>query len=107
MTKLKVELVYEKTCPNIKASRTQILQAFNKLGLDPTWTEWEVTEDDTPDYIHGYGSPTILVNGKDVADEQADRDDMCCRVYANSDADNNGVPTIDDIMMAIKSSQTC
>ena len=103
---LSIELVYEKTCPNIKASRAQLLQAFNMLGLDPTWTEWEVTEDDTPDYIHGYGSPTILVNGKDVAGEQANRDDMCCRVYANSDADNNGVPTVDDVVAAMKATQT-
>jgi len=116
MTDLYIELVYEKTCPNTKASRTQLLQAFNQLGLDPIWTEWEVTEEDTPEHIHGYGSPTILVNGKDVAGEQAakeeiateeiDRNDMCCRIYANSDADNNGVPTVDDIVMAIKATQS-
>lgn len=99
---LNIELVYEKTCPNIGASRTQLLKAFHELDITPKWKEWEVSEPETPDHIHGYGSPTILVNGKDVTDAEPDSDDMCCRIYAGSDAANRGVPPVENIVAAIK-----
>ena len=101
MTDLTIELIYEKTCPNIAAARTQLLHAFSQLGQTPKWSEWEVSEEGTPDHIHGYGSPTILVNGIDVTGANADTDDMCCRVYANSETKNKGVPTVNDIVNTI------
>ena len=64
---MRVELVYESTCPNIAAARAQLLHAFAQAKVSPQWNEWEVTDPKAPDYIHGYGSPTILVNGQDVS----------------------------------------
>lgn len=102
---MKVELVYEKTCPNIEAARAHLLRAFTEAGITPSWQEWEVTTADAPDYIHGYGSPTILVNGNDVSGDMAGGDDYCCRVYSHGEQTNKGVPAMADIVRALKSDQ--
>ena len=97
----KIELIYEKTCPNINAARQQIAQACNHVGIKPDWQEWEVSASDAPEHIHGYGSPTILVNGQDVCGDMTAGDDYCCRVYSNAQATSKGVPAVNDIVQAI------
>ena len=100
---MKVELVYEKTCPNIEAARNQLLQAFTDLQLTPHWYEWEVSSADTPDYAHGYGSPTLLVNGKDVSGNLPNGHDYSCRIYCGDDVSHNGIPSLTDIKTALRS----
>ena len=62
----RVELIYDLDCPNVGEARTVLLQAFAQVGISPTWTEWNRKGPDSPAYVRGYGSPTILVNGQDV-----------------------------------------
>ena len=102
---MKIDLVYEKTCPNVEAARSQLLRAFAKAGIQPCWQEWELRSPDAPSHVHGYGSPTILVNGRDVSGEMADGDDYCCRIYSHGDHANKGVPPVADIVRALKSTQ--
>lgn len=103
---MQVELVYEKTCPNIAAAREQLLRAFVDVGITPRWREWEVSSEDAPQHVHGYGSPTILVDGSDVSGVMTDGDDYCCRVYAHSDEGNKGVPALADIVRALQAGQS-
>lgn len=102
---MQVELVYEKTCPNIEAAREQLLRAFNEAGLTPRWREWEVGTPDAPAHVHGYGSPTILVDGVDVSGILIEGHDHCCRVYQQADGTNKGVPAVADIVRALQVSQ--
>jgi len=102
---MQIELVYEKTCPNIEAARRQLLKAFTEAGMTPRWQEWEVSGPDAPQHVHGYGSPTILVNGQDVSGDMPDGDDYCCRVYSHDEHTNKGVPALLDIVKALKSAQ--
>ena len=97
----KVELVYEKSCPNIQAARINLLQAFSELKLAPKWQEWEVSEADIPAYVRNLGSPTILVNGKDVSGTAEDGHDLSCRVYTDVDGKISGVPTVGLIKNAL------
>jgi len=102
---MQIELVYEKTCPNIEAARTQLLRAFSEAGITPHWQEWEVSTPEAPAHVHGYGSPTILVNGRDVSGDMAEGNDYCCRVYPRGEHSNQGVPALVDIVDALKSAQ--
>ena len=102
---MQVELVYEKSCPNIEAARTLLLHAFVEAGIAARWQEWEVSNPDAPPHIHGYGSPTILVNGRDVSGDASKKDDYCCRVYLNNKSNNKGVPALKDITDAFISIQ--
>ena len=102
---MQIELVYEKTCPNIEAARAQLLKAFSEAGIAPRWKEWEVSTPEAPAHVHGYGSPTILANGLDVSGEMTGGDDYCCRVYTYEDGSQKRVPAVMDIAQALMSAQ--
>ena len=95
-----VEFVYEKSCPNIAAARKQLIAAFGAAGVAPAWSEWEVGAPDTPDHVRSYGSPTILVDGKDVSGLPLEEASSCCRIYT-LDGDARGVPPLDQIVAAL------
>jgi len=100
---MSIELVYEKTCPNIAAAREQLLRAFAEAGLTPRWREWEITDPAAPAHVHGYGSPTILVDGKDVSGAEVSGDDLCCRLYSQGETGRQqGVPAQADIVNALR-----
>jgi hypothetical protein len=102
---MQIELVYEKTCPNIEAVRSQLLRAFTEAGITPRWQEWEVSMPEAPTRMQGYGSPTILVNGQDISGLIVEGDDYCCRVYFHDEHTNKGVPAVANIVRALKSAQ--
>lgn len=99
---MKVEFIYEKTCPNIAPAREQLALAFGELGMAPDWQEWEVSDPRAPAHVHGYGSPTILINGVDVLGARPDSDDMSCRIYPDSPALNQGVPAVSTLLKALQ-----
>ncbi len=96
---MKIELIYFDGCPNIGPARDSIRAACEILGVEPEWAEWNQNDSNVPDYVAGYGSPTILVNGKDVDGSKAE---CCstgnCRIYP----DLSGVPSVDMILGAMK-----
>jgi mercuric ion transport protein len=100
----KVELIYDQTCPNVAATRANLLLAFSKLGMMPDWDEWERDAAESPAYTRGFGSPSILVNGKDIAGEATSSDANSCRVYLNASDENKGVPPLELITLALASS---
>lgn len=88
-----VELIYDRDCPNVTAARAQLLRAFTQAGLAPQWREWERHDAHSPPYVRRYGSPTVLVDGQDVAAEDAQSDANCCRIYQDSGR-LSGVPSL-------------
>jgi len=76
-------LVYDDACPNVALARSNLLAAFTLVGLAPRWSEHRIGDSTAPEATRGYGSPTILVDGADVAGVEA-ASDACCRVYAGA-----------------------
>lgn len=97
-----VEFIYEKNCPNIALARLQILRAFSALKIKPHWLEWEVNDSEAPEYARQCGSPTIMVNGKDVDGAMSSNNTNHCRLYRQPDNTSSGVPAIESIMQAIQ-----
>ncbi|MGH8719757.1 MAG: MerC domain-containing protein [Burkholderiales bacterium] len=95
-----VELIYDADCPNAPVARAQLLRAFAAAKLTPHWREWERGHSDSPEYVRDYGSPTILVNGRDVALEAGVAD--CCRVYASESGQLERVPPLRRIDSALR-----
>lgn len=98
---MKIELIYEKTCPNIQLAREQLATALKVLGFKSHWQEWEVTDPDCPTYAHGLGSPSILVNGNDVGNISTTGHDFSCRVYVDETGKTSGSPTVKTLIQAI------
>lgn len=95
-----VELVYADDCPNVDAARNVLLRAFFRVGLDPHWREWRADDSRRPSRLNGFGSPTILVAGRDVAGDAAPAAADCCRVYEHAGR-LAGVPTVEQIATAL------
>lgn len=95
-----VELIYSHECPNVATARERLLQAFGAVGMTPHWQEWERNDPASPS--RAFGSPTTLVNGRDVTglDPSVDGDDTC-RVYASSGT-FDGAPAVDSIANALR-----
>jgi mercuric ion transport protein len=77
---LQVELIYDDDCPNVALARSNLERAFSLVGFSSRWIEHRVGEDSVPEHARGYGSPTVLVNGIDVAPVEQGAE-ACCRVY--------------------------
>jgi hypothetical protein len=97
-----VELVYDYNCPNIAAARTCLLEAFTFLRLKPHWQEWEISDPDAPAYVRYFGSPTILVNGKDISGVTEGMIASNCRIYINENDSISGVPPLEKVVNALR-----
>ena len=97
--KPEITLVYDADCPNVDLARAALSDALKRIGLEPEWSEYEHTSGVAQRFSRR-GSPTILVDGEDVADEP-DAAAACCRVYQTADG-LCGVPPVETIVAAIE-----
>lgn len=101
-----VELIYFRECPNISLARERLLQAFATAGITPQWQEWERDDPASPAHARAYGSPTILVNGRDVTGMEPLREGAsACRVYTLASSATDGAPNVDTITTALRETQ--
>ncbi len=96
-----IELIYEKTCPNIDKARVALLAALAYSGWPTHWQEWEQNDPSAPPVARHFGSPTILVNGRDVAGEAPSEELPRCRLYADVEGRIRGAPTVASIVAAL------
>ena len=95
-----VELIWASGCPNAKPARVALVQAFRAARLQPTWKEWRTDDPEAADHVRGLGSPTILVDGVDVAGKAASGPG--CRLYAAGGGQMAGVPPVEQITAALR-----
>ena len=99
----KVELIYDSDCPNVDEARTELKKAFDELGIVARWVEWERGDRSSPPYVRRYGSPTVLVEGKDVSGEEPGYGEVsCCRVYEEAAGGLRRTPSAETIVEALR-----
>jgi hypothetical protein len=69
------------------------------VGVEPSWSEVDVTAEGAPAYSQGYGSPSVLVDGHEVTGT-ATGSATSCRLYLGSDLP--GAPPLDVIVAALR-----
>lgn len=95
-----VELVYDRGCPNVGRARANLVAAFVRAQMAPRWHEHPCNDASTPDYARGFGSPTILVDGRDVVDGVPDAN-ASCRIYRDDTGRVTGTPPVERIVDAL------
>jgi len=100
---INVELIYDRDCPNVAEARAELMRAFSEAGIAVRWVEWDRGDPASPSYVRSYGSPTVLVNGKDVAGARPMKGVSCCRLYSSADGGFRGAPEAAMIAKALKS----
>lgn len=99
---MRVELVYDTNCPNVRGARSALLEGFRLVGLQPSWTEWDRMSPDSPVHVRGYGSPTILVEDRDIAGVAPGTVASNCRLYHSGSGSLQGVPTVEQVAEALR-----
>lgn len=97
----RVELIYDNECPNVPAARRALAEAFRIAGLTLRWNEWERGDPASPAYVRSYGSPTILVNGRDIVPQSKVEGSGACRVYSDAAGRLTRAPTPESILAAL------
>ena len=100
---LRVELIYDKDCPNIHLARKALLEGFGEAGLAPSWLEWDRKSSESPAHVRLYGSPTILVNGRDVVGITPSGAADSCRIYDHGLDGLRGAPPAHTIASVLRS----
>ena len=99
-----IQLLYSPDCPNVASARNALDRALTSYPEAPPVTEIDVTDPVTPAHLRVWGSPTILVDGVDVAGEEpaAGGEPLApwCRVYQVGDS--RGAPLVVQIMFALE-----
>ena len=102
---LRIDMVFDRDCPNVERTRSMIRSALGEVGADVDWTEWDRDDPATPADLRDYGSPTVLVNGRDVGCDDnaaAQSDANSCRVYIDECGCLCGAPSAELIAGAIR-----
>lgn len=99
-----VVLLYERSCPNVRAARANLLRAFSEANVPASWREVDVDAPDTPPEWRAFGSPTVLVDGADVG-AGAPAEGATCRLY-EKDGRITLAPSVDRIVASLRVERT-
>jgi hypothetical protein len=101
---MRVEFICDADCPNVAAARDNLRRALAAAGLPWHWREWDRAGATSPDHARRHGSPTILVDGRDIVDSEP-ATDPSCRIYTMEPGQQRGVPSVETIRAALLRAQ--
>jgi mercuric ion transport protein len=93
MSEHAIDLVYFDDCPNAQEARDNLRAAVGAEDRSTRWREWNLSEEATPERFRRFGSPTILVDGRDVTGDGGGSEAMACRA--------DGAPDVEVIRRAL------
>ena len=98
---MRIEILHIDDCPNWQEAGVRLRAALTKAGLVEFAIDYRrVGEGENLRGAPFAGSPTILVDGRDLFPAEGATSDLACRVYI-SDGRMTGLPTVDDIVAAL------
>ena len=89
------------SCPNGSAARKLLRRVLDSSGAETQIEEVDTSAPETPEPLHGWGSPTILIDGADL-EGQVRPGSACCRLYRDSSGHLQGIPTEAALRSAIE-----
>jgi len=100
----RVELLWWSGCPSTPDALEELRRVLAEAGLDPE--EIEVREVETEEQAledNFVGSPTIRIDGRDVAEQSGQRPGLTCRVYRLRDGRPSPTPDPEELRTAVRS----
>ncbi|MBI2856858.1 MAG: hypothetical protein HYX95_00940 [Chloroflexi bacterium] len=79
-TQARVQLLRFPDCPDAAAAGVALRRVLAECNLPAEFEEIDITAPGTPEALARWGSPTILINGKDLVGETPSG--PTCRLYA-------------------------
>ncbi len=97
---MKIEVLYVPDCPHHPAAILKLKEVLAAEGITADISEVAVNDIATAKALRFCGSPTILINGRDVAEELGNEYAVSCRLYPGSKVP--GVPPAEMIRRAVR-----
>lgn len=99
---MRVELLYWDGCPSHPQALADLRAAMTELGLDPETVEVrEVGDEEQAQRERFIGSPTIRIDGVDIAEPGAEPFGLTCRIYHRRDGRVSPTPDPADVRDAL------
>lgn len=95
-----VEILHVPGCANLELARRRVREAADRAGAPVDVRERVVTDEALAAEVGMAGSPTILVEGRDVADPGGSGASVSCRLY-RTPSGIEGAPSVDAIVSAL------
>ena len=86
---MRIQLLSHPGCPNASVAHGRLLEALAIAGVAAAIDEVDTTSEATPEGLRGWGSPTVLIDGDDVAGEKP-TGGVSCRRYRSA----GGLPSV-------------
>lgn len=101
---MNVELLWWEGCPSTERALAAVREALSDLGLSDVEVHMREIETDDDARAAGFvGSPTILIDGKDLVPAADDEQiGLSCRVYRRRDGRVTPIPDPDDLRDALQ-----
>lgn len=98
---MKVEVFYVADCPTHPAAVKLVKQVLAAEGVEAEIREVLIRDEEMANELHFCGSPTIRINGRDVAGESQDAPSfaLSCRLYPGSK--QLGLPPVEMVHRAV------
>ena len=94
-----VVIVFDADCPNVAMARERVATALARVGQPAKWRELDRSDARTPEAWRGFASPTVLVDGRDVAAGSSGH--SACRIYRDAEGRLDVAPSVDSIVAAL------
>ncbi len=103
---MRAELLWWAGCPSTERARELLAEALERNGLDPGTIEMREINTAEDASAEGFvGSPTIRLDGVEVAPEPNEPAGLTCRVYRTRDGRVSPVPDPQDIDDAVRNAK--
>jgi hypothetical protein len=100
-------LIYDADCPNVEAARRNLREAIADTGRVARWKTIDRGDPTSPAEYRRFGSPTILIDGQDVAGIHSGTSGNCCRVYVSANGRFVGAPSVEQISARLLTTSRC
>jgi glutaredoxin len=100
-----IELLWWQGCPSTERALSELREALRETGLEAAdVTVHEIETDEDAATVGFRGSPTILIDGSDVAGASASEEPfgLSCRVYRRRDGTISPTPDPEDLRAALR-----
>ena len=97
-----VEILYIRGCPNFRPLTALVRELVLEMGLSATLREHEIGNGSELDRAEFRGSPTLLIDGRDIEGHetsQCDSVSLSCRTYSGK-----RLPARDSVRAALRAS---
>ncbi len=94
-----VAILFDADCPNVDTARERVASALDRVGQPARWRELDLADPRTPAQWRGFASPTVLVDGRDVATGSSGH--SACRLYRDADGRLDVAPSVESIAAAV------